>query len=88
MTSRGQSCINLPTGKPQPEGPVRYSVMVIQSTPGDLGIVSVNVLDGASAKVLQDDIRTERKERLSQIPMSSLQMGECLGVCEIVDKKE
>lgn len=62
--------------------------MVIQSTPGDLGIVSVNVSDGASAKVLQDDIRTERKERLSQIPTSSLQMGECLGVCEIVDKKE
>lgn len=47
----------------------------------------MNVLDGASAKILQDDIRTERKERLSPLPMSSLQMEEYLRVCEILDKK-
>lgn len=64
------------TGEPLQEGPTRCLIMVIHSASEDLGTVRVNVLDGTSTRVLQDGIRTETKERLSQIPMSSLQMGE------------
>lgn len=50
------------TGKLQQAGPIRYLIMVIltQFSPEDIGIVSANMLDQSSAKVLQSDIRTDK----------------------------
>lgn len=50
--------------------------MVRQSAPEGLGIVCVDVLDGSSAKTLQDGVRIEIKEGLHQRPMSSVKKGE------------
>lgn len=50
------------TGKPQQAGPIRYLIMVIvtQFAPEDIGIVSANMLDQSSAKILQSDVRTDQ----------------------------